>query len=108
MQALRRPDDDHKDAETNEHELSTLNSIVTNPKVRVHKPSALRAWIWECGAIVLVLAMLGTMIGILFAAQGQSAAAWRRQHYNVSVNAVVAVLTGLVKGGCMFVVAQGE
>ena len=64
-------------------------------------------WLWECMAWLLGAAALGALIGIIETARDKSAASWRHQHANISINAIVAVLSAIVKGTCMMIVAEG-
>lgn len=64
-------------------------------------------WLWEFCSCVLILVALGTLIGILHKAQAQPLPLWRRNHHDVSINAVVAVLSTVLKGASVFIVAEG-
>ena len=64
-------------------------------------------WVWECLAWVLGAAALGALVGIIATARDQPAGSWRHQHANISINAIVAVLSAIVKGTCMLIVAEG-
>ncbi|KAF1986515.1 hypothetical protein K402DRAFT_420996 [Aulographum hederae CBS 113979] len=63
-------------------------------------------WLWECLCWILVIGALGALVGIIADAQGQPMAAWRLQHSNISINAVVAILSALLKGSCLYIVAE--
>ncbi|KAF2185200.1 hypothetical protein K469DRAFT_750395 [Zopfia rhizophila CBS 207.26] len=63
-------------------------------------------WLWECLCWVLVIGALATMVTVLATAQNQPMTAWRDRHFNVSINAIVAVLSALLKGTSMFIVAE--
>jgi len=64
-------------------------------------------WVWECLAWLLGAATLGALVGIIATARDQSAGSWRHQHANISINAIVAVLSAIVKGTCTLIVAEG-
>jgi hypothetical protein len=64
-------------------------------------------WHWECLSWVLAIGALAAMVAVLATAQDKPMTTWRDQHYNISLNAVVAVLTALLKGTSMFAVAEG-
>jgi hypothetical protein len=64
-------------------------------------------WIGECLSWILALGALAAMVGLIAAAQDQSMTAWQHHHSNLSINAVVAVLSALLKGACMYIVAEG-
>lgn len=64
-------------------------------------------WTQEILCCLLVLGALAALIAVLNAAEGHPTTVWRDQHYNVSINAVVAVLSALLKGSVMLVVAEG-
>lgn len=64
-------------------------------------------WLWECFCWLLGAAALATLAGIIANARNKSAATWRHQHANLSINAVVAVLSAVLKGTCMLIVAEG-
>jgi len=64
-------------------------------------------WVWECLCCILVVGALAALFIVLDTAQDQPMAAWRQRHSNISINAVVAVLSALLKGAFMFIVAEG-
>lgn len=64
-------------------------------------------WLWECLCWLLGAAALAALAGIIANARNKSAATWRHQHANLSINAVVAVLSAVLKGTCMLIVAEG-
>ena len=64
-------------------------------------------WGWECFCWILVIGAVIAMVSVIAAAQNQPIATWRHHHANISINAVVAVLSALFKGTCMYIVAEG-
>jgi hypothetical protein len=47
------------------------------------------------------------MMAVLITAQDKPMTAWRDQYYNISINAIVAVLSALSKGTSIFMVVEG-
>jgi hypothetical protein len=65
-------------------------------------------WLWECLCWILVLGALVAMVAVLATAENLSMTIWRDQHYDISINAVIAVLSTLLKGASMLIVAEGK
>ena len=65
-------------------------------------------WFWECLCWILVLGALVAMVVVLATAESLSMTAWRDQHYNISINAMIAVLSTLLKGASMLIVTEGK
>lgn len=63
-------------------------------------------WLWECFCWILVVGALAAVVAVLALAESQSMTAWRDQHYHISINAVVTVLSTLLKGTSMLIVAE--
>jgi hypothetical protein len=51
---------------------------------------------------------VGALAAVLVDAEGQPLGVWRDAHHGVSLNAVIAVITTLLKGTSMFILAQGK
>jgi len=95
------------DGHAESHDLSASPS--RSPCTRHwSRRSCLFDWTWECLCWMLGVAALGAMAGTIAQARDQSAAAWRQRHANLSINAIVAVLSAVVKGTSMLVVAEGQ
>ena len=67
---------------------------------------ATNGWLWECICGFVALGALAAIIVVLVTAQGRSAIMWREQRH-VSINAVLAIFSTVLKGCCMFIVTQG-
>ncbi|EON63148.1 hypothetical protein W97_02375 [Coniosporium apollinis CBS 100218] len=63
-------------------------------------------WFWEFLSCIVVVVSFGVITTILACYQDRPQSDWAPQHYRVSINAVVAVLTTIVKGASMVVVAE--
>ncbi|KAH7119981.1 hypothetical protein B0J11DRAFT_617002 [Dendryphion nanum] len=92
---------------TGGHSASRANSPspsspTASNKKKVHFPE----WGFECLCLLLAIAALAAMVIFIATAQNQPMTAWRRRHYNISINAVVAIFSALLKGTCMYIVAE--
>ena len=89
-----------KDAESS-------RSSSRSPPSNLWKRSRIWDWHLECLSWVLAIGAFAAMVAVLATAQDEPITTWRDQHYNISINAVVAVLSALLKGTSMFAVAEG-
>lgn len=64
-------------------------------------------WLWECVSGLFAIGALVAMVAVLATAQNKSMTTWREQHLHISINAVIAVLSTLLKGTSMLIVTEG-
>lgn len=65
-------------------------------------------WLWESFSAVAIVGALAALAAVLVDAEGQTLRVWRDAHHGVSLNAVIAVITTLLKGTSMLILAQGK
>lgn len=95
----------HHDA-ASEHEVPHPSSP-TRPSTT--RRGSLTGWTWTLETLFLVLAIgaLAALVAVNLTVQDESIEAWRDRHPKVSINTIVAIISALLTGSCMFVAGQG-
>lgn len=57
--------------------------------------------------LVLAIGALAALVAVNLTVQDESIEAWRDRHPKVSINTIVAIISALLTGSCMFVAGQG-
>lgn len=104
--SLAKADDNRNRTTNSEHVIQNT----PKPRSSTSLIQRVRRWGWlqELFCCVLILAALITLIEVLRKAQGKPLQSWRHAHYDISINAVVAIISTVLKGASIFIVAEGR